>query len=324
MKKIIEVRNLSKSFGRGTKKIEAVNGLTFDVYEKEIFGFLGPNGAGKTTSLRMITGLLEPEAGQVLIKGSSKISHDKSLKRIIGLIPQFPTYYDDLTVKENLLFIAKLYDIPNQLAKTRIEELTLEIGLKDKFNALARNLSGGQKRRLNLILGLVHDPEIIICDEPTPGLDPQSRVIVWDFIKELPKSGKTVILSTHYIEEADKLSNRVAIIDYGKLLVLDKPEKLKASIGAGDLAEIYLEDSKSTISGFDLARNIKGFDPNIPIQRCEFEEGSLSIQGLNLIPKLSQILTFIERQKFEIHNLHIRGTTLEDVFINLTGRRLRS
>jgi ABC-2 type transport system ATP-binding protein len=275
MKKIIEVKDISKSFGRGSKKVEAVKGLTFDVYENEIFGFLGPNGAGKTTSLRMITGLLEPDGGEVLINGSSNISDNKPLKRIIGLIPQSPTFYDDLTVKENLSFIARLYDIPSPLTKNRIEELTTEIGLEDKLNALARTLSGGQKRRLNLILGLVHDPEIIICDEPTPGLDPQSRVIVWDFIKRLPEAGKTVILSTHYIEEADKLSNRVAIIDYGKLLVLDSPDQLKASIGTGDSAQIELLEPQGQISGIELAEQLKNFDVGITIQKSEFQDNLL-------------------------------------------------
>ncbi|MHA2052328.1 MAG: ABC transporter ATP-binding protein [Candidatus Hodarchaeales archaeon] len=324
MKKIIEVKGLKKSFGRGSKRIEAVKDLSFDVYENEVFGFLGPNGAGKTTSLRMITGLLQPDAGEVIIKGYNRNTNDKSLRKIIGMIPQSPTFYDDLTVKENLFFIAKLYDMPNHLAKKRIESLTLEIGLDDKFNSLARNLSGGQKRRLNLILGLVHDPEIIICDEPTPGLDPQSRVTVWKFIKSLPDAGKTVILSTHYMEEADRLSNRVAIIDYGKLLILDTPSKLKASVGAGDLAEIQLTESQGKISGIDLARQLKTFDPEIPIQKSTYDDSFLTIQGLNLIPKLSQILAFIERQDFSVHNLQIRGTTLEDVFIDLTGRQLRS
>jgi ABC-2 type transport system ATP-binding protein len=324
LKKVIEVKALEKTFGKGNNKVHAVRGISFDIYEHEIFGFLGPNGAGKTTSLRMIIGLLRPDAGEVTILGINPNKDGKKLKNVLGIIPQTPTYYEDLTVEENLWFLAKIYDIPKALAKKRIDSLILQIGLEEKRKAITKDLSGGQKRRLNLILALVHDPKIVLCDEPTPGLDPQSRVVVWDFIRNLPNQGKTVILTTHYMEEADRLSNRVAIIDQGKILVLDTPRKLKSSIGEGDLVEIELVSHHGQTDLDSLSVKLAALDPPLPFEDISLSQNTLTIRALDIVPKLSRILTFIEKQNFSVGNLSLRGTTLEDVFINLTGRRLRS
>ncbi len=173
-------------------------------------------------------------------------------------------------------------------------------------------------------MGLIHDPTIVLCDEPTPGLDPQSRIAVWDFIKKLPENGKTVILSTHYMEEADRLSNRVAIIDHGKLLVLDTPKNLKSSIGEGDLVEIDLMALSDESRILTLINQLKNDDPTLAIQEVRISGQKLSILALDIVPKLSRILGFLEKQGITVDNLSLRGTTLEDVFIDLTGRRLRS
>ncbi|MHA1977574.1 MAG: ABC transporter ATP-binding protein [Candidatus Hodarchaeales archaeon] len=324
MKKVIEVKNLEKTFGKGKNKVHAVKGITFDIYEQEIFGFLGPNGAGKTTSLRMIIGLLRPDSGKVSILGINPNLAGNKLKNVLGIIPQTPTYYEDLTVEENLWFLAKIYNIPKLQAKKRIDSLILRIGLEEKRKTITKTLSGGQKRRLNLILALVHDPEIILCDEPTPGLDPQSRVIVWDFIRNLPKQGKTVILTTHYMEEADRLSNRVAIIDNGKILVLDTPKQLKSSIGEGDLVEIEITGQPGENELKSLTEKLVALEPSLPFEDISISHNTVTIRALDVVPKLSKILAFIEKQNFNVGNLALRGTTLEDVFINLTGRRLRS
>jgi ABC-2 type transport system ATP-binding protein len=322
LNKIIEVNNLHKSFGKGSNRVDAVRGISLHINENEIFGFLGPNGAGKTTSLRMIIGLLKPDSGYVKILGVDPNKNGNEIKRKLGIIPQTPTFYEDLTVMENLDFITKIYDVPSNIAKKRIDTLIERIGLVDKRNALAKTLSGGQKRRLNLILGIVHDPQIILCDEPTPGLDPQSRMIVWDFIKKLPSEGKTVILTTHYMEEADRLSNRIAIIDHGEILVLDTPHKLKASIGKGDLVEIDLRGSKSQING--IITILKDPALELHIEDVLFLNNKLMIRALDIVPKLNRILNCIENEGIsDIDNLSIRSTTLEDVFIHLTGRRLR-
>ncbi len=199
----IEVSNLVKTFGKGDQKVEAVKGISLAVNKGEIFGFLGPNGAGKTTSLRMIVGLLQPNEGDVKIFGvnPNDRKYKSQIKRMIGIIPQEISLYQELTVEENLWFMARAYRLPKQEAKERIDALINKVGLEDKRKARVKNLSGGLKRRTNVIMGLVHDPEIVLCDEPTPGLDPQSRVVVWDFINSLPKEGKTVLLTTRNQEK---------------------------------------------------------------------------------------------------------------------------
>jgi len=314
---IIEVRNLKKYFGKGEKLVKAVDGISLEIHENEIFGLLGPNGAGKTTSLRMIIGLLKPDAGKITIMGQDPHTNGKELKRMLGIIPQSLTFYDDLTVEENLWFLTKIYDIPKKEAKKRIDTLIAVVGLDEKRKHLARTLSGGLQKRLNLILGLVHDPKIILCDEPTPGLDPQSRVAVWEVIKDLPKQGKTVILTTHFMEEADRLSDRVAIIDHGKILVLDTPKKLKSSIGEGDLVELTLTERENLDV---LAQALKTFNG---IEDAYVSSGLIVIRALDVVSRLSRILNFIESQDWEVENMAIRSTSLEDVFINLTGRALR-
>lgn len=321
MTNIIEVKDLKKFFGKGDKLVKAVDGISLEIRENEIFGFLGPNGAGKTTSLRMIIGLLKPDAGSISILGQDPHKNGKELKKRLGIIPQSLTFYDDLTVEENLNFLAKIYDIPKKIAEPRITTLIEQVGLEDKRGVLSRNLSGGLQRRLNLILGFVHDPQIVLLDEPTPGLDPQSRVVVWDFIKNLPNQGKTVILTTHYMEEADRLSNRVAIIDHGKILVLDTPQKLKGSIGEGDLVELTIADDGDTQLQA-ITNSLKNFNEGY-IHDVYVSGGRVMIRALNVVSYLSQILNHVEAQGAEVTNMAIRSTTLEDVFINLTGRALR-
>ncbi|MHA2113077.1 MAG: ATP-binding cassette domain-containing protein, partial [Candidatus Hodarchaeales archaeon] len=203
--------------------------------------------------------------------------------------------------------------------------LILQIGLENKRKALVKSLSGGQQRRLNLILGLVHNPQIVLCDEPTPGLDPQSRKVVWDMIKRLPGEGKTVILTTHYIEEADRLADRVAIIDNGKILVLDNPRALKASVGEGDIVELYLEGGHDDSELISILNDLKSDESKFIIEDTRIlSQDLIQIRALDLIPKLSHILNFLEDNGLSIENMSIRNTSLEDVFIHLTGRSLRS
>ncbi|MHA2167985.1 MAG: ABC transporter ATP-binding protein [Candidatus Hodarchaeales archaeon] len=325
MKNIIEVHDLKKYYGKGKNLVKAVDGISLTIRENEIFGFLGPNGAGKTTSLRMIIGLLKPDEGQVKILGKDQHTNGKNVKQLLGIIPQSLTFYSDLTVEENLWFLAKIYDIPKKEAMKRIDSLILQIGLENKRKALVKSLSGGQQRRLNLILGLVHNPQIVLCDEPTPGLDPQSRKVVWDMIKRLPGEGKTVILTTHYIEEADRLADRVAIIDNGKILVLDNPRALKASVGEGDIVELYLEGGHDDSELISILNDLKSDESKFIIEDTRIlSQDLIQIRALDLIPKLSHILNFLEDNGLSIENMSIRNTSLEDVFIHLTGRSLRS
>lgn len=218
---VIRCHELSKSFGT----LQAVDQLSFEVNPGEIFGFLGPNGAGKSTSIRMISGLLRPDTGQVLIHGETLVKH-RELAWSIGLCPQENIFWSKLTGMEQLVFLARMYRIPHRDARKRASHLLDRLGLNEKANKVSEKWSGGMKRRLNIALALVHDPPVLILDEPEAGLDPQSRVMVREFIRSMtPK--KTVILTTHNMDEADRMSDRVAIIDSGRIIAQGAPSELK-------------------------------------------------------------------------------------------------
>jgi ABC-2 type transport system ATP-binding protein len=233
---VLETQNLTKRYG----SLTAVRGLSLQVYEGEVFGFLGPNGAGKTTSINMMCGLLKPDSGQVLIHGQPVHGHDGDTRARVGVCPQSIVLWNTLTCIEQLEFIGEMYDVPRQMARQRGQALLEVMGLADKRDKQARTLSGGMQRRLNLIMALVHDPDILVLDEPEAGLDPQSRVLVREYVKSLAHK-KTVILTTHNMDEADRIADRVAIMDHGQLLKLDTPEALKRSIGEGDVLEVTLD-----------------------------------------------------------------------------------
>jgi ABC-2 type transport system ATP-binding protein len=308
---VIKVSNLKKTFG----DLTAVDSLSFDVYKGEIFGFLGPNGAGKTTSINMICGLLEPTAGEVTIlaNGNRKKSDNKTH---IGICPQENIFWPKLTCFEQLVFTGEMYGMTGKPARTRSKELLEWLGLQEKANVLAYKLSGGMKRRLNICLALIHDPEILILDEPEAGLDPQSRILVRNFIKTLAKE-KTIILTTHNMDEADRLADRVAIIDYGKLLLLDTPGNLKKSIGEGDILEIILDKD-------DQEHSEKMKDSLLQIcDQVNLSGVSLMVRTKNMIELVSEITNRIKEHGFKINEMTMRENTLEDVFIHLTGRKLR-
>ncbi len=234
---VLKTQNLTKKYNG----LLAVDNLNLEIKEGEVFGFLGPNGAGKTSAIRMMVGLLRPTNGQVLFNGGEIGSVDKG---IIGVCPQELVLWESLTCRENLAFMGNMYGIPRPVLNERISTLLDTLALSDKGNEVVSKLSGGIKRRLNVALSLVHDPAILFLDEPSAGLDPQSRLLLWDFIRTLrDKEGKTIVLTTHIMEEADALSDRIAIIDHGRLLLLDTPEDLKKTIGRGDIVKIQLADA---------------------------------------------------------------------------------
>lgn len=314
----LEVSNLEKTYGKGQSNVHAVKGINLKIKKGEVFGFLGPNGAGKTTSLKMMIGILKPTNGEVSIMGMNPNKDSEKIKDIIGIVPQDISIYETLTVEENIWFMAKAYRIPKLAAKERIDNLINLMGLENKRKARGNSLSGGQKRRLNLIMSIIHDPDIVLCDEPTAGLDPQSRIVVWDFIRNLTRvHGKTVILTTHFMEEADRLSDRVAIIDNGKILVLNTPEKLKTSIGEGDFLEITFKEE-------DTLKNVlKKFKSHNYVESVQQFSNRLILRCLDVIPKIAELLSQIDDPS-SIKDLKIRNTSLEDVFISLTGRSLRN
>ncbi len=230
---VLQAEDLTKRYGA----LIAVQDLNLEVHQGEVFGFLGPNGAGKTTSINMMCGLLKPDSGQVRLNG--RTVRDGEARTQVGVCPQQVVLWERLTCLEQLQFIGQMYGLSASLARQRGRQLLEEMDLTEKCNQQARLLSGGMQRRLNLAMALVHDPQIVILDEPEAGLDPQSRVRVREYIRSLARR-KTVILTTHNMDEADRLADRVAIIDHGRLLVLDTPQALKARLGEGDVLELSL------------------------------------------------------------------------------------
>jgi ABC-2 type transport system ATP-binding protein len=309
----LEVKNLVRKYG----DLTAVDHLSLQVKQGEVFGLLGPNGAGKTTSIRMMCGLLRPTSGEVYIKGKRVPPGGSAEARSkVGICPQENILWNKLTCYEQLVFSARMYNIPRHQARARADRLLAEMGLGPKRNKLALTLSGGLKRRMNVIMAIMHDPEIMVFDEPEAGLDPQSRVLVRDFIRETARN-KTVIVTTHNMDEADRIANRVAIIDAGRLLQLDTPDNLKRSIGEGDVMEMKLQSTHpGSLSRAEKDLKAQGFVVNR-------EDDRLDIRAMNLVPRIHEIYQLLEREKISIQEMKVRENTLEDVFIHLTGKSLR-
>lgn len=310
---VLEAQRLFKSYNG----VQAVKDLSLAVEEGEVFGFLGPNGAGKTTTINMLCGLLRPDSGRVLLNGKAVLNGRQETKALVGVCPQNIVLWEKLTCLEQLMFIAEMYDLPERKARENALKLLGELDLEEKSNQRAGTLSGGMQRRMNIAMALVHDPQIVVLDEPEAGLDPQSRVKVREYIQSLARK-KTIILTTHNMNEADRVADRVAIIDHGQLLVLDTPQALKARVGEGDILEISLTNS---LSDAKLACQVlEGLANDV-----KFEESSdsLHIHALNAVAHLPVILERLVGAGFSPGEVKIRQNTLEDVFIQLTGRRLR-
>lgn len=309
----IIIENLTKIYSDGTK---AVDNLNLKMWKGELLGFLGPNGAGKTTTIKMIAGLLKPTSGRIIVAGEELRNGSSEYKMKIGVIPQEIVFWEELTVEENVMLMGRMYNLSRSHLKERVKFLLEELMLYEHRKKLVAQLSGGMKRRLNLIMSIVHDPEIIICDEPSVGMDPQSRNILWEYLRNLVKKAKkTMILTTHFMEEADKLSDRVAIIDHGKLLILDTPENLKKTIGEGDTVILKLENSVR--SEFKV---LSGIDDVLEIYNHNSE---IRLRVKNAINNLPKILDILEQVNVKPNDIKIRMNTLEDVFLALTGRELR-
>ncbi|MBN1143621.1 MAG: ABC transporter ATP-binding protein [Bacteroidales bacterium] len=308
MDNIIELKHLTRKFG----DLIAVSDLSLEIKRKEIFGLLGPNGAGKTTTISMICGMLEPTEGSISFKGFG----GKEPKSLIGYCPQENIFYPKLTCMEQLVFMGQMFGVNKITCLERAGQLLTLLGLSDKAEEMAVNLSGGMKRRLNICLALIHDPEILVLDEPEAGLDPQSRILVRDFIRRFGES-KTVILTTHNMDEADRMAHRIAIIDYGKLLLLDTPHNLKRTIGEGDMLEIVPENS----SGNDVTGFIDQVSALVP--QINNNPHTLLFRHPDMLEIMPSIKRIADEMGFKIAEFKLRQNTLEDVFIHLTGRNLR-
>ncbi len=259
MTKIIEVTNLTKKF----KEVNAVSDISFDVQTGEIFAFLGPNGAGKSTTIKMLTTLLSPTSGQMSLAGADPAKNQEKARRAFGIVFQDPSLDDDLTALENMQFHAILYSVAADIRDKRIQELMEFVELWDRRNDLVKTFSGGMKRRLEIARGLLHHPKILFLDEPTLGLDPQTRNHMWNYIRNINKSEKmTVFFTTHYMEEAEKIAKRIAIIDHGKIIAMGTPTELKKKTGTKSLEEAFLKLTGSAIreeeaGSADAMRNMR-------------------------------------------------------------------
>jgi len=307
---VIKTKNLTKKFGEFT----AVDGLDLEIRQGEIFGFLGPNGAGKTTSIRMMVGLLSPTGGEVRIAGMG----NSSVEDKVGVCPQDLVIWEELTTYENIRFMGNMHGVPREKLGDRTNELIEDLQLEDKRDNLASELSGGMKRRLNLGMSLVHDPEIVVLDEPSAGLDPQTRYSVWEYIKGL-RQGENgcIILTTHLMEEADRVSDRVGIIDRGELIVVDTPENLKKSVGEGDSIKIELNDKRNNPEAVERLKELGEV-----IQASEVGN-RVVVRALDALNKTDNFTEALEESGYAVSDVSISQTnTLEDVFIHLTGRGL--
>ena len=303
---VLQTINLTKRFGT----FIAVDRLNLEVRAGEVFGFLGPNGAGKTTSINMMVGLLKPDDGEVRLHGQS-LHVQRAARARVGVCPQNIVVWSTLTCLEQLEFIGEMYDVPRAESRRRGLVLLEALGLAEKRNQLARTLSGGMQRRLNLLMALVHEPDLLVLDEPEAGLDPQSRVLVREYIKTLARR-KTIILTTHNMDEAERLADRVAIIDHGRIIAIDTPKNLKDSLG-GDLVTIGSPDPAAVAGAL-----------NEPwVVRVETHNDNVVVSLKNADQYVSTMVTLLNTRHIPITSIAIHKPTLEDVFLSFTGKTIR-
>ena len=298
---MIKIRNLVKKYNNLT----AVNDLTLDINENEVFGLLGSNGAGKTTTIHMLATLLKPTSGTATVNGYDIVSQPAKVRASIGIVFQAPSSDDILTGYENLQLHSMLYSVPRHARRQRIDEVLELVGLTDRKHDQVKTYSGGMRRRLEIARGLLHKPKVMFLDEPTLGLDPASRETMWKYVQRLVKEEKvTVILTTHYMEEADMLCDRIGIIDKGKIVALDTPAGLKAGLG-GDIIRIKTKDSIDRVRQFDFVRKV------------EQSNGFLILSVKDAKKALPVLLQHVEAESAEF-----ASPTLNDVFIQITGRNI--
>jgi ABC-2 type transport system ATP-binding protein len=311
---IVEAANLTKQYDEKC----SVDHISFDVNEGEIFGFLGPNGAGKTTTIRMLTTLASISEGECRVAGNDVRKKPNEVRRSIGLVPQDAAVDNDLKGIENLRLTAKLYHIPDVEAKKRAGELLELVGLKDSSGRLVRTYSGGMRKRLELIVGLMHEPKILFLDEPTLGLDIQTRSVMWDYIHRINReNGMTIFLTTHYLEEADSLCNRVAIIDHGKIRVSGTPTELKTRFGS-DVLEIEVEQQVSN------AQSLVGFFESIDgVKEVRQSGNAYRIKLPRMEQSLQDILGRLSKLGVKVTNMRFEKSNLDQVFLDVTGRSIR-
>jgi ABC-2 type transport system ATP-binding protein len=308
---ILIANDLYKSFG----EIHAVKGISLQVARGEVFGLLGPNGAGKTTTISMLTGLLQPTSGSILVDGLDVKAHPNEVKAKMGLVPQELALYPTLSARQNLLFFGRIYGLKGKELHRRVDKVLEMIGLTERGNDAIEDYSGGMKRRVNIGAGLLHKPEVLFLDEPTVGVDPQSRNAIFESVEALNRAGMSVIYTTHYMEEAQRLCHRVAIVDEGELIALDTPTALIRSLGGGiiviGLAEGYSEEIVEQVAQLP------------PVKAASLADSQLKVETHRLQEALMGVLDITNRLDIRITSLELLEPNLESVFLHLTGKKLR-
>ena len=310
MSNVIETHKLSKTYG----SLKAVDTLDITVESGEIFGLLGPNGAGKTTTISMLCTILKPTSGSATVNGYDIVKEANKVRKSIGIVFQEPSIDDRLTGRENLYMHANLYGVPASEQKERIKHILELVELDDRADDLLRTYSGGMRRRLELGRGLIHYPKVLFLDEPTVGLDPQTRDHIWKYIRELKQTHDiTVVLTTHYMDEADRLSDRIAIMDHGKIAILDSPPKLKETL-EGDVVVVR---ANNLVFLSELVTKWLGFD------KKQIVEDALEITVRNGKAVMPRIMELATQNNIYVESLVLREPNLEDVFLHYTGRSIR-
>jgi ABC-2 type transport system ATP-binding protein len=311
---VIETRGLRKSFAVGKARVEAVRGVDLDVGDGEIFGFLGPNGAGKTTTLRMLTTLLRPDGGEASIGGVDVLGDPAGVRRVCGYVAQGGGTSGQVTAREELVLQARMYGIAKTEARSRADGAVHSFGLSEFADRKCSTYSGGQRRRLDMALGVIHRPQVLFLDEPTVGLDPQSRVRLWEEVRRLRDSdGMTVFLTTHYLDEADQLCDRVAIIDNGEIVAEGTPLELKREI-SGDVVTVGVDDAEKAAELLE----------KLPfVRRLETSNAGLVLYVDDASHAIPQILRALDGSGLEFGEMELHRPTLDDVFLTKTGRLIR-
>ena len=309
---MLEAHGLKKSYG----SVVAVDGVSLHAAAGETVGLLGPNGAGKTTTVSIIAGLVQPDAGSVKVEGRALSGDADPIKRRIGLVPQDLALFDELPARENLLLFAALYDLSSAAANRAIGEALELVGLAERSRDRVRTFSGGMKRRLNLAAALLHDPQILLLDEPTVGVDPQSRNAIFENLETLKQRGKTLLYTTHYMEEAERLCDRVVIIDHGKVIADDGLQGLYRMLPASNLLAIELENGTDSLP-MDRLRALPG------VRTVELEDGTLRVGVHDLATETPALLQWLVDQGHPYRHVASERASLETVFLTLTGRSLR-
>lgn len=307
----IEIKNLVKRYKGNT----AVDNINFHIEKGELFGLLGPNGAGKSTTISMLSGILKPSSGNIYINGNDVVEKNMMVKKILGLVPQDIALYPTLSAKENLMFWGKMYGVPKVVLKNRVSEVLQIVGLEERKNEMIKNYSGGMKRRINIGAALLHNPEILIMDEPTVGIDPQSRNHILETVKKLNQEGMTVIYTSHYMEEVEYICNQIGIMDKGKLIAFGNKDDIKKTVINKEKIEIKLSQITPMIG-----ETIKELPS---VEKLIIKDRDITIYSKGNGELLADIISITNKAKIKILSISIEEPNLESVFIHLTGKALR-